>query len=218
MTAFAAIVLRDVALAFRAGGGGLQVVLFFVLAALLFALALGPDRATLAASAASLLWAAALFSAIVSFDRMFEAEFEDGSVDTLVETSEVLELRVLAKATAHWLSTSLPVIAAAPIVALLLNLPADRLWPLLASLLVGTPALSLFGAFGSAAAMALRRAGLLVALLTAPVMAPTLIFGALAATGGAEAEPSMLYLAAITLLAAIIGPVAGAAVLRLNMN
>lgn len=222
MSALMAIAGRDVALAFRAGGGALHAVIFFALAALVFAIAIGPDPTTLKDLAAPVLWAIALLSTLVSLDRMFQSDFEDGSLDAMVETADVLELSVLAKAIAHWLSSGFPVILAAPAVALLLNLPADGYLPLLISLVVGTPALSLLGAIGAAVAMGLRRASVLVAILSAPLYAPALIFGVGAAQAGAidspQFLPSVLFLAAITLFAALLGPIAGAAAIRLNLS
>lgn len=222
MSPLMAIAGRDVALAFRAGGGALHSVIFFALAALVFAMAIGPDPTTLKDLAAPVLWAIALLSTLVSLDRMFQSDFEDGSLDAMVETADVLELSVLAKAIAHWLSSGFPVILAAPAVALLLNLPADGYLPLLVSLLVGTPALSLLGAVGAAVAMGLRRASVLVAILSAPLYAPALIFGVGAAQAGAidspQFLPSVLFLAAITLFAALLGPIAGAAAIRLNLS
>lgn len=222
MTAVLALAGRDIALAFRAGGGAFQSVLFFALAALIFALALGPDTALLSRLAAPILWAIALLSALVSLDRMFQADFEDGSLDAIVETADALELSVLAKALAHWIAAGLPVIAATPAVALLFNLAPEAYGPLFVSLLVGTPALSLVGAVGAAVAMGLRRASIMVAILSAPLYAPTLIFGVSAAeagaAGGPQFVPSLMFLGAITLLAALIGPIAGAAAIRLNMS
>ncbi|MEQ1930363.1 MAG: heme exporter protein CcmB [Parvularculaceae bacterium] len=222
MSAFLAIVRRDLALAFRAGGGALQSMTFFALAALIFALAIGPEPALLQGFAAPVLWAVALFAAVVSLDRLFQADFEDGSLDTMIETAEFLELQVLAKALAHWLTAGLPVIAATPAIALLFNLPPEGYAPLLASLLVGTPALSLFGAIGAAVGLGLRRASIPMAILSAPLYAPTLIFGVNAAQAGAsgspEYAPSLLLLGAISLFSALLGPIAGAAAIRLNMS
>ncbi|NWG71499.1 MAG: heme exporter protein CcmB [Parvularculaceae bacterium] len=222
MRAQLAVIGRDVSLAFRSGGGALHSVIFFALAALVFALAIGPDLALLSGLAAPILWAIALLSALVSLDRLFQADFEDGSLDTIVETADFLELSVLAKSVAHWLSAGLPVVLAAPAVALLLNLPAEGYAPLLLSLLVGTPALSFLGAIGAAVALGLRRASILVAILSGPLFAPALIFGVGAARAGAvdspQFLPAILLLGAITLFGALLGPIAGAAAIRLNMT
>lgn len=222
MTELSAIYRRDVALAFRAGGGALQSVFFFGLAALLFALAIGPDPGAMSGLAAPILWAIALLAALISLDRMFEADFEDGSLDAIVETSDMLELSVMAKALAHWTTTSLPVIVSTPLIATLLNLPAEGYGPLVLSLLLGTPALSFLGAIGAGVAVGLRRAAILVSILSVPLFAPTLIFGVGAATAALEdgpaALPSFLFLASITLAGAIIGPIAAAAAIRFNMS
>ncbi|MEX0645920.1 MAG: heme exporter protein CcmB, partial [Parvularculaceae bacterium] len=201
MSAFTAIIKRDLTLALRTGGGGLQTVVFFALVILVFALAIGPDLPALSRLAAPILWAGALLSALVSLDRIFQADFEDGSLDVLIETADLIETRVLAKAIAHWLSSCLPLIVAAPLVAILLNLPANGFWPLLTSLLIGTPALSLIGAIAAALALAMRRAGVLMSIIAAPLYAPAFIFGVAAAEAGADASPG--YVPALMLLGAV---------------
>lgn len=222
MRGFFAIIARDVSLGFKAGGGALQTVLFFALTILVFSIAVGPDTSLLSRIAAPALWAAALLSALVSLDRIFQADFEDGSLDVLVETADLLELRVLAKAIAHWLSACLPLIAATPLLAVLLSLPLKGLSPLVLSLLIGTPALSLIGAISAAVTLSMRRAGVLVSILTTPLYAPTLIFGVSAATAGAEGAPdfvpSLLFLAAGTVFTFVLAPLAGAAAIRFNMS
>ncbi|MBI1366407.1 MAG: heme exporter protein CcmB [Alphaproteobacteria bacterium] len=222
MKTFLAIILRDVTLGFRAGGGATQAAMFFALVSLVFALAIGPEPARLSALAAPILWAGALLSALVSLDRIFQSDYEDGTLDVLVETADLLELRVLAKAAAHWLSSLLPLIVAVPLFALLLNLPVEGYWPLLASLLVGTPALSLIGALAAALTLALRRASILVSILAAPLYAPALIFGVGAAEAGAAGAPSfvptLLLVAASSLFALVFAPLAGAAAIRFNMS
>ena len=222
MNAFVAIISRDVALGFRAGGGAMQAAMFFALIVLVFALAIGPEPARLATLAAPILWAGALLSALVSLDRIFQADFEDGSLDVLVETAELPELRVLAKAAAHWLSSLLPLIVAAPLFALLLNLPAAGYGPLLLSLLIGTPAGSREARRAAALTLALRRASILVSILAAPLYAPVLIFGVGAAEAGAAASPSfgptLLLLAASSLFTLVFAPLAGAAAIRFNMS
>lgn len=222
MSAFSAIIARDIALAFKAGGGAMQTAMFFALVALVFALAAGPEPQLLSRLAAPVLWAGALLSALVSLDRIFQADFEDGSLDVLVETADLLELRVLAKAIAHWLSACLPLVIATPVFGVLLNLPASGYGPLLASLLIGTPALSLIGALAAALTLTLRRASILVSILAAPLYAPALIFGVGAAEAGAAASPgfapALLLLAAASLFALVFAPLAGAAAIRFNMS
>jgi heme exporter protein B len=218
MSAFGAIMARDLTLAIRAGGGAAHAVLFFSLCGLLFGLAIGPEREALAKVAAPALWTAALLATVISLDRIFHSDFEDGSLDALVETSEFLELTVLAKAAAHWLTACLPLMAAAPLVGLLLNLPGESYGRLLASLAAGTPALSLIGAAASAAAMGLRRANLLVALVVMPLLAPSLIFGVIACSDGPDAGPSLMILCGLSLFAVVAGPLAGAAAIRFNLD
>jgi len=222
MNAFLAIIARDVALGFKAGGGAMQTALFFALTVMVFAIAIGPDQTLLPRIAAPALWAAALLSALVSLDRIFQADFEDGSLDVVVETTDLLELRVLAKAIAHWLSACLPLIVATPLLGVLLNLPAAGLGPLVLSLLIGTPALSLIGAISAAVTLSMRRASVLVSILTTPLYAPALIFGVSAAMSGAEGAagfvPSLLFLAATSVFSFILAPIAGAAAIRFNMS
>lgn len=222
MRRFVTIIRRDLAVAFRAGGGGLNAVVFFALTIVIFALAIGPDRASLSANAAAILWASAFLASMLSFDRIFQTDFEDGSLDALMETTEAPSLVVLAKAAAHWLSTLAPLIVATPALGILLGLPAGAYWPLIASMLIGTPALSLFGALASALALSLRRASLLMSILTAPLLTPALIFGVGAAKAGAAGDPlfapAMMILAAITLSSCVALPLAAAAALRFNMD
>lgn len=222
MSAFTAIVARDVALGFKAGGGAMQTAMFFALVALIFALAAGPEPQLLSRLAAPVLWTGALLSALVSTDRIFQADYEDGSLDVLVETTDSLELRVLAKALAHWLSACLPLVVATPVFGILLNLPASGYGPLLASLLVGTPALSLIGALAAALTLTLRRASVLVSILAAPLFAPALIFGVGAAEAGATGSPgflpALLFLAAASIFSLIFAPLAGAAAIRFNLS
>jgi len=222
MTAFLAIISRDVALGFRAGGGALLAAMFFALMILMFALAVGPDKALLSVVAAPILWAAALLAALVSFDRIFQADYEDGTLDTLVETADMLEMRVLAKALAHWIATCLPLIVLTPLLALMLNLPGGGFGPLIVSLLIGTPALSLIGALTAALTVTLRRANILVTVLAAPLFTPILIFGVAAAktTTFADAAftPAILLLSASALFSLIVAPLGGAAAIRANLD
>ena len=222
MRAFAAIVARDLKLAYRAGGGAIQAIMFFALTIVIFALASGPDRAQLAKIAAPALWTAASLSAMLSFDRLFHDDYEDGSLDALTETVDPLALAVIAKALAHWLSTLLPLAAAAPVLALLMNLPKEAYGPLVFSLLLGTPALSMLGALASALTLALRRASILMVVLTVPMMTPVVIFGVSASQAGAASEPqfapALMILAAISLFACVFAPLAAAAAIRFNTD
>jgi heme exporter protein B len=222
MTSFVAIVMRDLRLAFRADGGAMSSVVFFALIIVIFAFAVGPDRARLSASAAPILWTAATLAAMLSFDRIFQADFEDGSLDALIETQDALSLVALAKAAAHWLSTMLALIVATPALGLLLGLAADAYAPLILSMLVGTPALSLFGVFASALALPLRRASMLMTILTAPLLAPAIIFGVGAANAGAAGDalfgPALMILGALTMFGCVALPLAAAAAIRFNTD
>ena len=222
MNAFLAIVMRDLRLAFRAGGGALQAVSFYALTIVLFALAVGPNLSLMSQIAAPVLWTAALLATLISLEQVYRADREDGSLDVLVETSSFLAFTTLAKATAHWISTGLLLTAATPILALLLNINGEALWPLLLSLLIGAPGLSLVGAFAAALTAALPRAGLLIAIIVSPLYAPILIFGAGAASAGASGDPqygaNLALLGASSLFAAIFSPLASAAALRFNLD
>lgn len=222
MSAALALLDRDIRIAFRAGGGGLFGAVFFALVAVLFAFAVGADRALLARLAAPILWTAALLATLVTLDRLFQADAEDGALDVMVETSDSLALAVAAKAAAHWLTTTAPLLVAAPVLALLLNLPRDGYAPLLLSLAIGTPGLSLIGTLAAALTLSLKRAGVLAALLATPLFAPILIFGVAAADSGADGAArtgaALLLLSAATFFAAALAPLAGAAALRAHLD
>ncbi|NNL90203.1 MAG: heme exporter protein CcmB [Marinicaulis sp.] len=222
MSALAAIIWRDVRLAFRAGGGALQAVAFFALVVVLFSLAVGPDIALMRKIAGPVLWTAALLATLISLDQIWRADREDGSLDIIVETSDALPLTAAAKAAAHWFSTGLPLIIATPILGVILNLPASAYVPVLMSLAIGTPGLSLIGAFASALAVSLPRANLLISIIVAPLYAPILIFGAGASIAGAadatQYAPNLMLLGAATLFAALFSPIASAAALRSNLD
>jgi heme exporter protein B len=222
VSAFYAIVLRDLKLSFRTGGGAVQGVMFFALIIIIFALAAGPDRALLATIAAPAIWTCASLAAMLSFDRLLQDDYEDGSLDILLETVDPLALAIVAKSAAHWLSSLLPLVAAAPVLGLLLNLPEPAYVPLVLTLAIGTPALSLLGALASALTLALRRASVLMVILTVPLLTPVLIFGVSAAQAGAEGSPqyapSLMILAAISLFACVFAPLAAAAAIRFNTD
>ena len=222
MKAFAAIIARDITLAFRAGGGALQAVSFFALTIILFALAIGPDLDLMSEIAAPVLWAAALLATLISLEHIYRADREDGSLDVLAETSDLLALTALGKAAAHWISTGLLLTAATPALALLLNIKGPALGPLLVSLLIGAPGLSLIGSFAAALTAALPRAGLLIAVIVSPLYAPLLIFGVGAASAGAAGDPqyeaNLALLGATSLFAAVFSPLASAAALRFNLD
>ncbi len=222
MKRFSAIILRDLRLAFRAGGGTWPSLVFFALIILDFALAIGPDIRLLSRIGAPLLWGSALFGVLVSIDRIFQADLEDGSLEILIATSEFLALTVLAKAIAHWLSVGLPLTLAAGALGLLVGLEGAAFGPLVVSLAIGTPALSLVAVLGAAVTASLKRAGVLASLLVAPFYTPVVIFGAQIANSGPGSGdtslPALLILAAFTLFMLILAPIAAAFALRFGQN
>lgn len=214
----AALFLRDVRTARRIGGGTSLGLVFFLILVTLSAFAIGPDLALLGKIAPAILWISGLLATLLGLDRLFQADHEDGSLDLLLTSGTPLELIVLVKCLAHWLLTGLPLAAAAPFFGLMLNLPADQLWTVTLSLLVGTPALTLIGAIGAALTVSLRRGGLLLAILILPLCVPVLIFGVAAAGAGAGSmvpfATPFLILCALTLIAMAGAPFAAAGALR----
>ena len=216
-----ALLLRDLRLAIRTGGGfGLGLAFFFLLSVLV-PLGVGPEGDTLARIAPGILWVGALLACLLSLDRIFALDHEDGSLDLLATAPIPLEAVVALKALAHWLVTGLPLTLVAPVLAVFLNLPSAGYPWLMISLILGTPALSVIGAFGAALTVGLRRGGLLLSLLVLPLYVPTLIFGAEVIRRGAEtmslATPLAL-LAAISLGAVALLPFAAAAAIRVNLR
>lgn len=219
MSSAFALLRRDVALALAQGGGGGVGLAFFALTALLVPLGIGPEPETLARIAGGVLWIAALLSALLSLDRIFQADWEDGSLDQLMLAPMALEQVVLVKAVAHWLTSALPMVLIAPLLGLMLQLPVSTLPVLAGAMLLGTPALSLVGAVGAAITVGIRRGGLLLSVLVLPLYLPTLIFGARAverALMALDPAPVLALLAAVSLLAAALSPFAAAAALRMN--
>ncbi len=216
-----ALLVRDLRLAFRAGGGFGLGLAFFLMVAVLVPLGVGPDGATLARIAPGILWVGALLSCLLSLDRMFALDYEDGSLDLLATAPIPLEAVVAVKALAHWLVTGLPLTLIAPVLGVLMNLAPQAYGALVLSLLLGTPALSIIGAFGAALVVGVKRGGLLLSLLVLPMYVPTLIFGAevvrRAGLGMDSATPLALT-AAITAGVWAILPFAAAAGLRANLR
>ncbi|CAM5203818.1 heme transporter [Bosea thiooxidans] len=216
--AFIAILKRDLALASRAGGGGELALVFFLTLVVLVPFALGPDLNLLSRIGPAILWLGALLSVLIGLDRLFQSDEEDGSLDLIRASALPLELAVLAKGLAHWLTTGLPLALITPLLGLLVALPGEGVLPLVATLLVGTPALSFIGAGGAALAASLRRGGLIVPVLVAPLTVPVLIFGVSAANaalgGTVPFLTPFLILCAISLAAIVVGTVAAAAALR----
>ena len=217
MTGFAALVARDLRLAWRRPGDVAVVLAFFIVATTLFPLGIGPEANVLARIAAGVLWCAALFAALLSLDRLFAADFEDGSLDLLLLAPWPLELAGLAKCCAHWIVTGLPLAILAPVLGVAFGLESSVLMALAVTLLVGTPTLSLIGGLAAALTLGARKSGALLALLALPLCVPTLIFGAGAvealATGG-DFGSHLAVLAALALVALATTPWAIAAALR----
>jgi heme exporter protein B len=221
MSAFATLVRRDLRLAVRQGGALGTALGFYMLVVTLLPLGLGADLNLLSRIAPGVLWIALLLSALLSLPRMFGADYEDGSLDILATGPLPLELVAAAKALAHWISTGIPLTLLAPVLGILLNLEIGAYPVLVATMLVGTPAISFIGAVGAALTLRAHRGGLLIALLVLPLYVPTLIFGmavigALLGPGGVESP--FLILTAISLMAVILGPIATAAALRVQMQ
>jgi heme exporter protein B len=216
-----ALLLRDIRLAVRAGGGFGLGLAFFLIVVVLVPFGVGPDSGLLARIAPGILWLGALLSCLLSLDRIFALDWEDGSLDLLATAPLPMEALVSVKAVAHWLTTGVPLVLASPLFALLLSLPAQGYMPLLFSLALGTPALSVIGTFGAALTVGLKRGGLLLSLLVLPLYVPTLIFGAEVARRGAmglEYTVPLAMLAGITFGAIALLPFASAAVLRVNLR
>lgn len=222
MSQFWALVARDLSLAWREGGAIGTALGFYLIVVTLLPLGLGPDLHLLSRIAPGMLWIALLLAALLSLSRVFESDYEDGSLEVLATGPLPLEAVAAAKALAHWLSTGIPLTLLAPLLGLLLNLDIAAYPPLIATMVIGTPAISFLGAAGAALTLKARRGGLLVALLVLPLYIPTLIFGitalsaALLDTGGFQ--PAVLILGAITLGSLVIGPLAAGMALRLQLQ
>jgi heme exporter protein B len=218
----AAILVRDMRIAVRVGGGALMGVLFFLVVVTLVPFAVGPDLALLKRIGPAILWLAALLASLLALDRLFASDHEDGSLDLILMSRAPLELVVMVKGIAHWLTTGLPLIVAAPLIGLFLNLDPPSEAALVLTLLAGTPALTFIGLIGAAIAVALRRGGLLLAVIVLPLTVPVLIFGVAAANaaiaGTVPFGTPFTILCALTLASLVVGPFAAAAALRQEME
>ena len=216
-----ALLRRDLRLAVRAGGGFGLGLAFFLMVAVLVPLGVGPEGALLSRIAPGILWVGALLACLLSLDRMFALDFEDGSLDLMAVSPLPLEGVTAIKALAHWLVTGVPLVMISPLLGVLLSLePRGYVW-LVASLALGSPALSLIGAFGAALTVGLKRGGLILSLIVLPMYVPTLIFGAEAVRRGAmgtDATVPLALLAAISLGSAALLPFAAAAAIRANLK
>ncbi len=218
---FGAIIKRDINLAWSQGGTGTMALSFFLIAVSLFPFGVGPEPQTLARIAAGVIWVVALLACLISLDKLFQADVEDGSMDDFVLSPIGLYGVVSAKIIAHWFSTMLPIVIIAPLLAMLMQLPDTGYQYLVISLIIGTPALSLFGSIGAALTVSVRRGGVLLSLLVLPLYIPTLIFG----VGAVDAvvlntDPSahIALLGAVTLVSIVISPFAASAALRLSLE
>jgi heme exporter protein B len=222
MTALAALLMRDMRIAVRVGGGALMGVLFFLVVVTLIPFAVGPDLPLLKRIGPAILWLAALLASLLALDRLFAGDRDDGSLDLILTGRAPLELVVAVKGLAHWLTTGLPLVICAPLIGLLLNLDLAEEGALMLTLFVGTPALTFIGLIGAAIAVTLRRGGLLLAVIVLPLTVPILIFG-VAAANAAVAGPipfgtPFTILCALTLASLAIGPFAAAAALRQDVD
>jgi heme exporter protein B len=218
MSAFLALLRRDLVLSYRQGIDAWVVVLFFLAAGILFPFAIGPEPNALMRVSTGVVLSMAALAALLSLDRLYQGDFEDGSLDLMALGPLPLELAALAKALAHWLSTGLPLLIAAPVLALMLNAPTESYGPMLLALALATPALSLLGGLGAALTLGSRRGGILLTLLILPLYVPVLIFaaGIISRSILAEGDPTgaLLLLSGIDLGLLAITPWATAAALR----
>ena len=221
MCDFINIIRRDLLLALHQGMDWVMVVMFFIIAVVLFPFGVGPEPNILARIAAGIIWVAALLASMLSLERLFQTDYEDGSLELLVLSPMALEWIVLAKVIAHWLTTGLPLILAAPLLAVLLNMNTDGFLMLIAALALGTPSLSLIGAVGAALVLGSRRGGVLLSLLILPLFIPVLIFGVSAvdaAIMGYPMKAQLLILGALLLMALPLCPWAAAAGIRQSLE
>ena len=219
--AFLDVLQRDLRIAQRRKGDVLNVLVFFVVVASLFPLGVGPEPNQLRAMAAGVVWIAALLAALLSLPRLFAADHLDGTLEQMLVAPQPLAIIVLAKIAAHWLTTGLPLAIAAPLIGLQYDLPADALAILLASLLIGTPVLSLLGAAGAALTLGVRGGGALLGLLVLPLFVPVLVFGAGAVTAsliGINPSAHLSLLGAFLAVSSIVGPWAACAALRVALD
>lgn len=217
MNGFTAIIRRELKLAMRQGSDAAIALMFFVLVVALFPLGVGPEPGILERISGGVVWIGALLAAMLSLDRLFQADHEDGALDLLVMAPWPLEALVLAKCLAHWMVTGLPIMLISPLLGLLLHMNTDAYLTLLAAMALGTPVLSLIGAVGASLVLGARRAGVLVSLLVLPLTVPVLIFGVSAveaAAIGQGAGPHLMLLGALLLAAIPLCPWAAAAALR----
>lgn len=214
-----ALILRDCILAFRAGGGAMLALAFFASVAALVPLGVGPEMDLLARIAGGVLWVAAALAVLLSLDRLFQADYDDGSLDILALSPMSLERVAAAKILSHWLTTGLPLTLLGPVLGLSFGLPGQAVWALMLALLMGTPALSAIGAMGASLTVTIRRGGLILPLIVLPLLSPVVIFGAGAVLSALDDVPNaaMGLLAAFSFVATLLAPFVAAAGVRLNL-
>lgn len=221
MNALVALMARDLKLATKTFGDTLTLILFFVMVGTIVPFAIGPDKIQLARLAPGIVWIAAFLSTLLTLDRVFRTDHEDGSLLAMRHAAISLEAITFAKLAAHWLTSAVPLILATPLMAVMLNMDLDTFWRTVLSLLLGTPALTAFGALGAAVTVSLRRGGLIAPVLILPLSVPILIFGVGAITAnvapGAETA-ALLLLAGISLVSVAFAPFAAALALKLTQE
>jgi heme exporter protein B len=222
MTTFSVLVGQTLRLAVRAGGGAIIALVFFLAVVTVIPFGVGPDLKLLARIGPAILWIAGLLASLLGLERLFGADREDGSLDVYFVSGEPLFIYVLGRAAGHWIATGLPIVVAAPVLGLLLNVEPRAMEAVALTLLVGTPALTLIGAIGAALTAGLPRGGLLITVLVLPLTIPVLIFGVLATQGAIfDPEPFLapfLLLCAGTLVALVLAPIAAGAALKLALE
>jgi heme exporter protein B len=220
MSAFAALLARDLRLAIRAGGSAMLALAFFAAVAALVPFGIGSEPGLLARVGGGVLWIAAVLAVLLALDRLFRVDHEDGSLDLLALSPLSLEAIAAAKMAAHWLTTGLPLTILSPVLALLFNLPPRAYPALMLSLLIGTPSASALGAVAAALTLSIRRGGLILPLLVLPLLAPVVIFGAGAVLGAIDglANGAIWLLAAFSVASVVLAPFVSAAALRLNLS
>lgn len=212
---------RDLLVAFRHRGEMANPIMFLLMVITMVPLGISPEKTVLAMLAPGMIWVVALLATLLSLDGLFRSDYEDGSLEQLLMSPQPLYFQVLAKVAVHWLVTGLPLTVMAPLLGVMLSLPAAGYWPLVASLLLGTGCLSLIGAIGAALTVALRRGGLLISLIIMPLYVPVLIFGSSAVTSAIEGFAiggQLAILGSLLALAVILAPIAAAAALRISIN
>ncbi|WP_051103936.1 heme exporter protein CcmB [Marinobacterium rhizophilum] len=218
---FRAALKRDLLLAFRSRSDLVNPLIFFLMVATLFPLGVSPEPGFLAQLAPGLVWVAALLATLLSMDSLFRADYEDGTLEQALLSPQPLILIVLARVLAHWIMTGLPLTLMAPLLGVMLFLPAEGMGGLMLSLLLGTPTLSLIGAIGAALTVGLRKGGVLISLLVLPLYIPVLIFGSGAVQAAVTGLPLAGYLAllgAMLALGVVLAPLAIGAALRISVS